>query len=84
MNNSQNPADALKALVENAFDAVKSALPDNLADDAKQNVKAAIASAVTEMNLVTRDELEAQNKVLQKTREELSRLEEIVKKLEEK
>jgi len=55
-----------------------------LADDAKQNVKAAISSAVTEMNLVTRDELEAQNKVLQKTREELSRLEEIVKQLEEK
>lgn len=77
-----DPVNVVRQLIERAFESVQTALPENLADDAKANIKTAIANTLNEMNVVTREELEAQNKVLAKTRTELEELKLLVDKLE--
>ena len=74
----------IKGGANQLFEAIKSALPDSLADDAKNNVKALLSSALKDMDLVTREELEAQNRVLTQTRQQLDELSQIVKTLENK
>jgi ubiquinone biosynthesis accessory factor UbiK len=44
-------------------------------DEFKSNVKAAITSVLTRMDLVTRDEFDAQTVLLKRTREKLDQLE---------
>lgn len=53
-----------------------------LGDDIESNVKACVMTAFDKMDLVTREEFDAQSKVLQRTREKLERLTEQVAKLE--
>lgn len=77
MNDFKNNANQL-------FESIKNLFPDSLADDARDNIKAVLSNALKEMDLVTRDELEAQNRVLAQTRQKLDELIEIVKELEEK
>lgn len=81
MNDFRNSA---KDGANQLFEAIKSALPDSLADDAKSNIKAVLSSALKEMDLVTREELEAQNRVLTQTRQQLDELSQLVKTLEDK
>ena len=70
--------------VEQILNAARSALPETLADDVKGNVKAAIKSAIEELDVVTREEFEVQAAVLEKTRKKLQEMEALVAKLEEK
>ena len=65
------------------FEAIKSAFPDSLANDARDNIKAVLSSALKEMDVVTREELEAQNRLLAQTRQQLDELSKAVKTLEE-
>lgn len=53
-----------------------------LGDDIESNVKACVMAAFHKMDLVTREEFDAQTKVLQRTREKLEQLTEQVAKLE--
>lgn len=79
MNDFKNNA---KDSATQLFEAIKSAFPDSLADDARSNIKAVLSSALKEMDLVTREELEAQNRVLSQTRQQLDELSQVVKTLE--
>jgi BMFP domain-containing protein YqiC len=54
------------------------ALPPGLADadaELRHNLRAALAGALSRMELVTREEFDAQTRVLARTREKLERLE---------
>lgn len=53
-----------------------------LHDDARRNLRAAVAGALERMELVTREEFDVQRAVLQRTREKLERLEARVVELE--
>ena len=58
-------------------------LPVDLAEDVKKNVRAMIRSSLEKMDLVTREELEIQEKVLARTRSQLEALQQRVIELEE-
>ena len=65
---------------------IQQAMPPGVAaigDDMRRNLKAAIETAVAQMDLVGREEFDIQSAVLARTREKLSKLEERVKRLEE-
>ena len=62
-------------------------LPDNMTQmqhDVEANVHALLQSALSKMNLVTREEFDVQTKVLLRTREKLEALERLVAELEQK
>lgn len=63
-------------------DAINAVLPGGMAEDMRRNVRAVVRSTLERMDLVTREELEVQEKVLQRTREKLERLEAQVAALE--
>ena len=54
--------------------AIATALPVELTEDVRKNVRAALSSARAKMDLVTREEMEVQEKVLLRTREKLESL----------
>tara|TARA_B100000749_G_C18368685_1_gene440751 strand:+ start:42 stop:314 length:273 start_codon:yes stop_codon:yes gene_type:complete len=54
--------------------AIATALPVELTEDVRKNVRAALRSALEKMDLVTREEMEVQEKVLLRTREKLESL----------
>ena len=54
--------------------AIATALPVELTEDVRKNVRAALSSVLEKMDLVTRDEMEVQEKVLRRTREKLESL----------
>jgi len=63
--------------------AAEGVLPADLADDARTNLKSALAGALDRMDLVTREEFETQAGVLQKTRMRLQELEAKVAAMEQ-
>jgi ubiquinone biosynthesis accessory factor UbiK len=61
-------------------------LPDNMMQmqhDVESNIHALLQSALSKMNLVTREEFDVQSALLQRTREKLDTLEKLVEKLEQ-
>jgi len=58
-------------------------LPVDLADDVKKNVRAVVQSSLEKMDLVTREELTVQEKVLERTRSQLEELQQRVAELED-
>lgn len=56
----------------------------NLPSDMQKNLKSAVQAAFSKMDLVTREEFDAQRKVLERYREKLEALEEKVAELEKK
>ncbi len=72
--------------IENLVNQVLDKLPqgaDALRDDINQNLKVGLTVALKKMELVTRDEFDAQKAVLEKTREKLAQLEKQVQDLEQ-
>ena len=64
---------------------VLDALPQSLADseaDLRRNVRAALSGVLSRMDVVTREEFDAQSRVLARTREKLDALERHVSALE--
>lgn len=55
-----------------------------LKDDFEKNARIALQSALSKLDLVTREEFDVQSAVLAKTREKLETLEKIVANLEKK
>lgn len=72
----------VQSLLEQVSEAVATALPANLSEDLRGNVKAAVRGACESMDLVTREELEVQEAVLRRTREKVEQLEQQVLALE--
>lgn len=54
----------------------------NLQDDVQRNLRSGLESALAKLNLVTREEFEIQQAVLQRTREKLTALEQRLAELE--
>ena len=73
-----------KEIVEKLLNTVQLALPESLAEDVKGNVLAVVKSSLSELDVVSREELEIQTAVLQKTRMKLEVLEAKLTELEEK
>ncbi len=62
--------------VETFLQQAKALLPDaNITADIEKNLKALAQSTFSKMDMVSRDEFEAQKAVLQRTREKLDQLE---------
>ncbi|MGA0343253.1 MAG: accessory factor UbiK family protein [Arenicellales bacterium] len=53
---------------------LQDALPGDLADEVRSNLKILVEASLQKMNLVTREELVVQEKILARTREELETL----------
>jgi len=62
----------------------KAAVPESLSNDVKENIKAAIQDVITDLDVVTREELEIQKAVLAKTRAKVDEMEAIIVELEKK
>lgn len=69
--------------IEDIIDTVARLLPRTPAD-LERNVRAAMAGAFERLDLVTREELEVQEAVLQRTRARLKELEERIAALEQR
>ena len=59
-------------------------LPKDIAEDVRGNTRVMVQSALEKMDLVSREELDVQEKVLQRTREKLEALEVRITELEQK
>ena len=65
-----------KELVNRLINTLDNVLPvSQFTDEVKVNIKESIASVLHDMDVVTREEFEAQQRVLQKTREKIDQLE---------
>ena len=73
-----------QSLFDQISEAVSAALPSGLTEDVRRNLKATLRSTLNKMDLVTREELEIQEMVLQRTRAKLESLEEQLKELEQR
>lgn len=65
-------------LIRQVFDLIKDAIPPGLegaGHELKQSVRATITDALANMDVVTREEFEIQQKVLARTRQKLEALE---------
>lgn len=62
--------------------AIQAVLPAELTADVKKNIDAVVKSNFEKMNLVTREQMEIQEKILQRTRQRLIELEKQVEKME--
>ncbi|MGK0374494.1 MAG: BMFP domain-containing protein YqiC [Arenicella sp.] len=62
----------------------KAALPESLSNDVKENVKSAIQDVISDLDVVTREELDIQKAVLLKTRAKVDQMELIIAELEKK
>lgn len=69
----------INEIVQNVMNSLPPGLK-NLPKDVEQNVKSALQSSFTKLDLVTREEFDAQTAVLHRTR---AKLEELERKLEE-
>ncbi len=62
---------------------ISSLIPGNvkhMQDDIENNVRSLLQTSLTKMNLVTREEFDVQSAVLQRTREKLEQLEQLVER----
>ncbi|MDF1654055.1 MAG: accessory factor UbiK family protein [Coxiellaceae bacterium] len=79
MINRKDINDTVKGILDSMPEGVK-----NLGKDVEGNVKAAVTAGFQKMDLVTREEFDAQAKVLERTREKLEALMKKVDELEGK
>ncbi len=70
-------------MIDRLAKTVQGLLPQQLSDDIRRNVDAAVRASFEKMGLVTREELEVQEVLLIRTREQLQELEKQVKALEQ-
>ena len=62
---------------------VNSVLPTSVSDEMRKNVQIAVLSTIRKMNLVTREEVEEQGKMLLQLREKIEAMEQLVAILQE-
>lgn len=69
-------------MLDKISQAIQSALPPELAADVKNNIDAIVKSNFEKMNLVTREQMDIQEKILTRTRQRIIELEKQVKDIE--
>ncbi|MDF1795582.1 MAG: accessory factor UbiK family protein [Coxiellaceae bacterium] len=79
MINRKDINDTVKGILDSMPEGVK-----NLGKDVEDNVKSAVTAGFQKMDLVTREEFDAQTKVLERTRQKLEALMKQVEELEKK
>ena len=72
------------AMLEKLASQISHLLPENAGQDIKENVQQLLARQLNKLDLVSRDEFEAQQSVLLRTREKLENLEKQLQEIEEK
>ncbi|MFY0641060.1 MAG: accessory factor UbiK family protein [Bermanella sp.] len=70
-------------LLEKITSQISALLPEQASQDIKQNIQQVLARQLNKLDVVSRDEFDAQQAVLLRTREKLEALEKQVAKLEE-
>ena len=70
--------------VRKIAEAIVDVLPKDIAKDVRGNTRVLVQSALEKMDLVSREELDIQEKVLQRTRDKLEALEVRITELEQK
>jgi BMFP domain-containing protein YqiC len=70
-------------ILEKLLVAAGNILPENMGEDIRKNLQASMKGVLDEMDIVTREELDVQKKVLLKTRTKLKELEHHLKVLQE-
>lgn len=81
MSNSRNP----EQLIRQVVDLVKDAIPPGLEEagqELRQSIRATITDSLANMDMVTREEFDVQQKVLARTRQKLEALEKRAAELE--
>jgi len=73
-----------KQTIDGLMSAIGDLLPKNPRQEIEKNLRAALASTLDRMELVTREEFEVQEAVLTRTRQKLEKLEKLVAELEQK
>lgn len=81
MNDFQNSA---ADIIDKIMQTAKAAVPDSLSNDVKENVRAAIQDVISDLDVVTREELDVQKEVLKKTRAKVDEMESIIADLEKR
>jgi hypothetical protein len=72
--------------IEELVDGIAKVLPagtDQVREEVRENIRLVLESSFARMNLVTREEFDAQSLLLRRTREKLDALEKIVAELED-
>lgn len=73
-----------KEFLEKSLSSLQEALPKSLSEDIKNNITAVVSNTLKKCDVVSREELEVQTAVLNKTREKLQILEQKLTELESK
>lgn len=71
MSDLPNPNEVIERIMQVA----KGVIPDSVGQDVKENIRAAIQDALSDLDVVTREEFDIQRKVLMRTRAKLDELE---------
>jgi len=81
MNDIPNTA---SEIIQRIMETAKAAVPESLSNDVRENVKAAIQDVISDLDVVTREELDTQKAVLEKTRAKVDEMEVVIAELEKK
>lgn len=69
-------------IIDQIMQTAKAAVPESLGKEVKENIRAAILEVISDLDMVTREELEAQQRVLAKTRAKVDAMEAVIADLE--
>lgn len=71
-------------LLDRLMDTAKAVIPESLGRDVRDNLRAAVQEVLSDLDVVTREELDVQKAVLSKTREKVDEMETIIADLEKR
>ena len=69
-------------LLERLMDTAKAVIPESLGKDVRDNLRVAVQEVLSDLDVVTREELDVQKAVLSKTRAKVDAMESIISDLE--
>lgn len=69
-------------IIDRIMQTAKAAVPEALSKDVKDNVRAAIQDVISDLDMVSREELDIQKEVLAKTRAKVDQMETVIADLE--
>ncbi len=71
-------------LLDRLMDTAKAVIPESLGKDVRDNLRAAVQEVLSDLDVVTREELDVQKAVLSKTRAKVDEMEQIIADLEKR
>ena len=71
-------------IIERIMQTTKAVLPESVSRDVKDNIRAAIQEVISDLDVVTREELDIQKEVLKKTRAKVDEMETVIDDLEKR